>query len=169
MATRNPNVSHSHWRAPSGEEYPIVDAEPGVIFIIQPTDEDIKCATAKDPNNCALAQAWMRMHDVPDAQIGLDKCYLPIRLKGKLVALRLKTNRETRRVIETFDRTKKFPSEGLKLYGIPRSERMDSQRSQDKRSRERWNTMKNKPQKKMRRRDVSIRNASRRAHTVRDD
>jgi hypothetical protein len=133
-------------------------------MIIQPTQADIDSATAKDPNNCALAQAWKRMCGVPDAQIGIDKCYLPMRIRGKMVALRMKTNSETRRVIDHFDRTGKFPPDGLKLYGIPKSETMTSQRHAAKRTRHRWQTLgksKTKARKK-----IHIRNASRRAQTV---
>jgi hypothetical protein len=137
------------------------------MILIQPSAADIACAIPKDPNNCALAQAWKRQTAVPDAQIGIDKCYLPMKIKGKMVALRLKTNAATRRVLDQFDATGEFPQEGFVLRGIPPSQGIESQRSQQKRTRHRWETM--GKESKQPRRMLHLRNASRRAQIVRDD
>lgn len=154
---RNPHSSKAHWRAPDGKEYPIVDAAPGTMIIIQPTKEDVACAVKRDPRNCALAQAWKRQADVPVAQIGIDKCYLPMRLNGKVVALRCKTTAEAKRVIDRFDRTGKFPSDGITLRGIPKGEGIESQRQAQKRLRVRWDEV-GAPVKKARRK-IHLRNA----------
>lgn len=159
MSNRNPHTSRNHWRAPDGKEYPIEDADSGSMVIIQTTAADVACAVKRDPSNCALAQAWKRQADVPVALIGMDKCYLPVRKKGKVVALRFKTTAETRRVIERFDKTGRFPKEALTLRGIPKSERMESQRSQAKRLRKRWSEL-GKPTAKARPRSLTLRNAS---------
>jgi hypothetical protein len=160
--------TRSHWRAPDGNEYPIVDAHPDLMVLIQPTDDDIACAKPKDPNQCALAQAWMRQAHVPAAQIGIDKCYLLVREAGKTYALRLKTNKETRDKLDHFDKTKEMPDDGFWLLGIPVSERMDSQRAQNKRHRERWDDLRDPPAKRKKYRKLHLRNASRRAQTYRD-
>lgn len=156
---RNPHTSRSHWRAPDGREYPIVDAEPGTMIFIQPTSEDVACAVKRDPCNCAIAQAWKRQADVPVAQIGIDKCYLPMRRGNEIVALRLKTTANTKRLIDRFDRTGKFPTEAITLRGIPASERMDSQRSAKKRLRKRWSEM-GKPTAATKPTKIHLRNAS---------
>jgi len=129
------------WKAQDGTEYPVVDAEPGTIILIQPTKRDISCAVTGDPDNCALAQAWKRQVDVPAAHIGIDKCYLPMRLGGRMVALRVKTTAAARRAIDHFDRTGEFPPEGFTLQGIPASESIASKRAEAKRLRERWVTI----------------------------
>lgn len=154
----NPNASLGHWRAPDGKEYPIVDAKPGTLIVLQPTKDDVACAVKRDVNQCALAQAWMRQADVPVAQIGIDKCYLPIRMGGKIVALRCKTDAATRRTIDRFDRTGKFPTEGIMLHGIPPSETMDGQRSKQKRLRQRWDTVGRPPKKS--RKSIHLRSAT---------
>lgn len=159
MAHRNPNVSKSHWRAPDGRDYPIVDAAPGTLILIQPTKEDVAFAVKRDPRNCALAQAWKRQADVPVAQIGIDKCYLPMRQRGKIVALRLKTTASARRTLDRFDRTGKFPTEGILLRGIPASHRLDSKRQDAKRLRTRWAEM-GRPDARPKRQSVHLRNAS---------
>lgn len=158
MDRRNPHTSRSHWRAPDGREYPIVDAAPGTIILIQPTKADVACAVKRDPRNCALAQAWKRQADVPVAQVGIDKCYLPMRKGGEIIALRCKTTAATRRAIDRFDRTGKFPNEGIVLRGIPASEGMESQRSKAKRTRARWEEM-GRPEAKPNRR-LHLRNAA---------
>jgi len=40
--SKNPHTKRSHWRGPDGNDYPIMDAAPGTILMIQPTKADIK-------------------------------------------------------------------------------------------------------------------------------
>src|SRR5262245_6557381 len=80
---KGPRLTRSHWKAPDGNEYPIKDAHPDAQVMIAVTDDDIACATRKDPNQCAIAQAWMRQAGVGAAQIGIDKCYLLVKEAGK--------------------------------------------------------------------------------------
>lgn len=157
-ATKNPHTSKDHWRAPNGKEYRIVDAAPGTLVMIQPTKADVKCAVKGDSRNCALAQAWKRQADVPVAQIGIDKCYLPMRLDGEIVVLRCKTTAKARRIIDAFDRGEAFPTEGIQLRGIPPADRMDARRMADKRQRERWDKIRTPARKK--RRSIYIRSAT---------
>jgi hypothetical protein len=161
----NPNPARKHtWRAPSGLNYPLVDLEYGTSVLIQPTEEDVACAIKRDIHNCALAQAWKRQTDVPDAQIGTQISYLPMRRNGKLIALRCRTRPETLVAIDNFDRTDEFPSEGFKFDGIIPSNKIDSQRAEQKRFRERWHNKKNITGRKNKK--LHLRNASRGAQVV---
>ncbi len=162
---RNPNASKSHWRAPDGNEYPIVDAPAGSRILLVVTQADVKCASKIDPNSCALAQSWMRYADVSAVQIGIDKCYLPTMKNGKIVAMRWKTTAETKRAIDHFDRTGEFPAEGFWLIGISKAGKLESHRGMEKRRRERWGTLgdPNASKKTV----IHLRNASRRAQVMR--
>lgn len=183
MARKNPNSAKSHWRAPDGFEYQIIDLPQDVrIRIPCPSPEDIACAVPKDPNKCALANVWKRTENVPVAQFGIDKVYIPMVVNdalreqfgkalkqardGHIVAMRGKNPKATRNAIDRFDATGEFPPEGFWVKGIPPSEGIESQRSKQKRFRHRWDTIKNQPKKHHIRRH--LRNASRRAQVFRD-
>ncbi len=162
----NPNASKSHWRAPSGKEYRIVDMKQGDTVVIQPTEKDVKAGVPMDPNNCAMANAWKRATDVPDAQFGRSKVYLPMRIEGgEIVAMRGKLHEREKKLIDKFDKTGEFPTEGVRVYGIPDSDTLESQRAKERRFRERWHALRGMQSKKKRKK-VNVRSASSTTRTI---
>lgn len=166
----NPNrAMRSIWRAPDGNDYPMRDLDHGASILLslinRDVDKALRCNGKRNPNACALSQGWMRTADVPVAQVGIDKAYLPIRENGKIVVLRCKVPQATREAINRFDKTGRIPAEGFWFVGIPPSERMDSQRSQQKQFRQRWGNIHDPRHKKHK--SIYLRNASRRAQVFR--
>jgi hypothetical protein len=164
---KNPNPARHHrWHAPDGEVYDLIDGPHDMVYRIPPPSVTAcERALACDPNHCALAEMHMEIEGVPVAQFGSDKCYIPLRIDGKIVVYRMKLRKRDRERINEFDKTGIWPDdEGVFLYGIAPYETLDSQRSKDKRLRERWATMKERPRKKMTR--VYLRDASRRAQVT---
>lgn len=166
MARRrnNPNPARHHrWYAPDGQVYELIDLEYGTKIPIPPPSKRARQrAKALDPNHCALAEQHMITAGVPVAQIGRDKCYIPLRENGvvKVYRAKIKNQRDKDR-IDIFDSTNEWPDdEGLWVHGIPPSETLDSRRSKAKRMRERWETMpdrKRKSNPRKNRRDASRR------------
>jgi hypothetical protein len=131
------------------------------LHLPPPSAADRDCAVVKDPNRCAMAQVVMRVEDVPVAQIGIEKAYVPVRENGKIKVYRMRLRKQDKARIDHFDRTNEWPDdEGLWLHGISRSARLDSRRSQNKRQRERWGS---KPAGGAKKKIVHLRDASRRA------
>lgn len=126
----------SHWFAPSGNSYPVVDATEGLLTYM--TEEDIANGVRLDPCGCAITQSFKRTANSPDAMIGGTVAYVVLKTGGRYLCHRFLVPMATRRAVDDFDATGDMPTEVLALRPVPKSNRLDSQRAKDKRKRERW-------------------------------
>ena len=126
----------SMWKAPSGNWYPLMDAEAAVFATV--TEADVKCGVPKNPCECVIAQAFRRATGSPDVLIGTTAAYVVMKKNDQQIAFRFAVPTATRKTIKTFDATSQFPEGALQLNPQPPSNRLESQRTQDKRKRERY-------------------------------
>lgn len=150
-------VAKRHWNAPDGHTYRLVDATADFIVHVEPADRI--GAIQKNIWECVLAHALRRTTHATIAMVGADKTYVPMKINGEWVAMRFKNPAATRRAHDHYDNTGEMPDEGFLFCAIPPSQTLDSQRSQQKRTRERWGTIGN-PKAKPRKRRY-LRTASR--------
>ena len=136
----------SMWKAPSGNWYPLMDAEAAVYAT--PNDEDRVCGVPGDPSGCVIVQAFKRAVSSPDVLIGETMAYVVMKRDGEWIALRFAVPTATRRVLDTYDKTHVFPEGALELKVAPESNKLASKRARDKRLRERHATMGHKRQKR---------------------
>lgn len=129
----------SMWKAPSGNWYPLMDAEASVYATV--TDEDVKCGVPLNPCECVIAQAFRRATGSPDVLIGTTAAYVVMKKGDTRIAFRFAVPPGTRRTIKTFDETSEFPDGALELKAQPAWNRLESQRAAQKRLRERYATL----------------------------
>lgn len=129
----------SMWKAPSGNWYPLMDADASVYATV--TEEDVRCGVPLNPCECVIAQAFRRATGSPDVLIGTTAAYVVMKKGDTQIAFRFAVPAATRRTIKTFDATKEFPAGALELKTQPHWNRLESQRTYDKRQRERYATL----------------------------
>lgn len=129
----------SMWKAPSGNWYPLMDADASVYATV--TEADVQCGVQGNPCECVIAQAFRRAVGSPDVLIGMGAAYVVIKKGDTMIALRFSVPTATRRAIETFDETGVFPDGVLELRPQPPTNTLVSKRARDKRLRERYATM----------------------------
>ncbi len=96
----------------------VVDATDTILLTV--SRKDVKGATKKDPNNCALARACKRQ-GADGAIIGIAYSYL---IKGK-TARRYRTSQTIAREITSFDRTRYFAQgENYRLSAVSKSSKL---------------------------------------------
>ena len=149
------------WHAPSGNWYPLADADADVYATM--TQKDVTCGVKLDPCSCAIAQAFRRAVKSPDVLIGVSIAYVVMKKNGENVAFRFGVPAATRRAIESFDNGGVVPDEPLKLTVVRPSNGLESQRAEARRTRERWATM---PPKKAGKRKKGVRSATSMARTL---
>lgn len=158
LARRNPNPARYHeWSAPNGRVYELVDLPHQGMIVKMPTDEDVRNATPCDPCACAIARCASREADGLPALIGARIAYIPAIINDKEVMFRCAVPAATAKGIQHFDLTGEWPRGGFLFAGIPPSNTLDSQHTQQKRYRERW-AGKREGSKKHRK--VNLRNAA---------
>lgn len=91
-------------------------------IVLFPNTQDIRKATKRDPQACALRNAACRMFGIPNCAIGGSYAYIPQRdPKGKFYIARMAAPAETKRAIKAFDKTGKMPEGGFHFVPVGKS------------------------------------------------
>ncbi|HEX3523925.1 MAG TPA: hypothetical protein VHT52_17795 [Stellaceae bacterium] len=114
------------------EDWPIVDRLKHAVILL-PSATDIRRAKKQDPRACALHNCAVRTLGIPNAAIGAQYAYIPMRdAKGRPYIARLRATRTTAKAIDHFDATGEMPAGGFIFTPVAKTKTLEHIRKYDR-------------------------------------